>query len=292
MKFTGTGVALVTPFDRDGKVDQSALRKLVKHQIENGTDFLVVLGTTGESATLSQEEQDEVLSIVIDENQKKLPIVLGMGGNNTAELSQKMAAFNNPDVDAFLSASPHYNKPTQKGIVEHFKTLAKVTTRPIILYNVPGRTASNMTAETTIELSHIDNIIAVKEASGDIDQVMQIIDKAAPGFIVLSGEDALTMPIVALGGHGVISVVANAFPNQFSQMIKATNTHDLDKARSLHYQLLDLINLLFAEGNPAGIKYCLKELNICENELRLPLVPISEQLEKRMKVELQTKKLN
>jgi 4-hydroxy-tetrahydrodipicolinate synthase len=292
MKFTGTGVALITPFDREGKIDESALRKLVKHQIANGTDFLVVLGTTGESATLSQAEQHEVLSIVIDENQKKLPIVLGMGGNNTAELSKEMAAFDNPDVDAFLSASPHYNKPTQQGIIEHFKALAKVSTRPIILYNVPGRTASNMTADTTIELSHVDNIIAVKEASGDINQVMQIIDKANQDFIVLSGEDALTMPIVALGGHGVISVVANAFPNEFSHMIQATKENNLDKARSKHYQLLDLINLLFAEGNPAGIKYCLKQLNICENVLRLPLVPISSQLEKRLQEEIQIKKLN
>jgi 4-hydroxy-tetrahydrodipicolinate synthase len=292
MKLTGTGVALVNPFKGNGSIDELALRKLVGHQIENGTDFLVVLGTTGESATLSQEEQDEVLAIVIDENQKKLPIVLGMGGNNTAELCRKMAAFDNPDVDAFLSASPHYNKPTQQGIIEHFKALAQVSTRPIILYNVPGRTASNMTAETTIELSQVDNIIAVKEASGNIDQVMQIIDKSHRDFLVLSGEDALTMPIVALGGHGVISVVANAFPNQFSEMIKSTLANDLDKARSLHYQLLDLINLLFAEGNPAGIKYCLKELNICENELRLPLVPISEQLQKRIQEELQTKQLN
>jgi 4-hydroxy-tetrahydrodipicolinate synthase len=292
MKFTGTGVALVTPFDGKGNIDEMALRKLVDHQVENGTDFLVVMGTTGEAATLSKEEQDKVLSIVIDENNKRLSIVLGMGGNNTMGLKDKMSTFDNPGVDAFLSASPHYNKPSQSGIIEHFKALAAVTTRPIILYNVPGRTGSNMTAKTTISLSKIENIIAVKEASGDLGQVMEIIDNVQEDFAVLSGEDVLTMPISALGGHGVISVVANAFPKQFSTMINAVNKNELDLARKLHFQLLNVTNQLFEEGNPAGIKYCLSCLGICKEHLRLPLVGISEGLKSRMKKELTHKGLN
>lgn len=292
MRFTGTGVALVTPFDGKGNIDEMALRKLVDHQVKNGTDFLVVMGTTGEAATLSQSEQDKVLSIVIDENNKRLPIVLGMGGNNTLDLKEKMSTFDNLGVDAFLSASPHYNKPSQSGIIEHFKALASVTTRPIILYNVPGRTGSNMTAHTTISLSKIENIIAVKEASGDLGQVMEIIDNVEEDFAVLSGEDVLTMPISALGGHGVISVVANAFPKQFSTMINAVNRNDLETARKLHFQLLHVTNQLFEEGNPAGIKFCLSSLGICDEHLRLPLVGISEGLKSRMKKELTDKGLN
>lgn len=291
MKFKGTGVALVTPFDKNGQIDEKALRKLVTHQIENGTDFLVVMGTTGEAATLTANEQDKVLSIVIDENASKLPIVLGMGGNNTAALKARMSEFDNPGVDGFLSASPHYNKPAQDGIIEHFKSLAEVTTRPIILYNVPGRTGSNMTAETTIELSKVDNIVAVKEASGDLSQVMEIIDNVDSDFAVLSGEDALTMPIVALGGHGVISVVANAFPDQFSRMINKVNNNDLEAARKIHYQLLTVTNQFFEEGNPSGVKYGLKCLGICEEYLRLPLVGISKNLKERMEKELSDKEL-
>ena len=291
MKFKGTGVALVTPFDNNGAVDETGLRRLVRHQLNNGTSFLVVQGTTGEAATLTEAEQDEVLSIVIDENKGQLPVVLGLGGNNTAALKERMANFEHEGVDAFLSASPHYNKPSQGGIIAHFKAIAKDAKRPIILYNVPGRTGSNMTASTTIELSKEENIIAVKEASGDMSQVMEIIDGVAPGFSVLSGEDALTMPIVALGGNGVISVVANAFPGEFSEMINAVDENHLDKARKLHYKLLKVTNQLFEEGNPSGIKYCLSCLNICEEYLRLPLVGISEGLKHAMQKELKDKGL-
>tara|TARA_B100000508_G_scaffold118450_1_gene98585 strand:- start:100166 stop:101044 length:879 start_codon:yes stop_codon:yes gene_type:complete len=291
MKFKGTGVALVTPFDASGNIDEAGLRKLVDHQVNNGTDFLVVMGTTGEAATLSEEEQDRVLKIVIDENKKRLPVVLGMGGNNTAVLAKKMEEFDNPDVDGFLSASPHYNKPAQSGIIEHFKTLAKVAKRPIILYNVPGRTGSNMSAQTTIELSKVDNIVAVKEASGDLSQVMDVLNGVEDDFAVLSGEDALTMPISALGGHGVISVVANAFPQYFSGMIAATDSNDFKKAREIHYKLLDITGQFFEQGNPSGIKYCLKSLGICQDYLRLPLVQITDDLKARMEKELKDKGL-
>lgn len=291
MRFKGNGVALVTPFNSERKVDEPALRKLVRHQVDNGTSFLVVQGTTGEAATLTPEEQDTVLDIVIDENNGALPVVLGMGGNNTAKLVDKMKNFDRSGVDAFLSASPHYNKPAQLGIIEHFKALNEASNLPIILYNVPGRTGSNMSAETTIVLSKLDKIVAVKEASGDFDQVMKIIENVADDFAVLSGEDALTMPMVAAGAHGVISVVANAFPKHFSTMINAVIDNDLKKARTLHYQLLDVTNQLFAEGNPSGIKYCLSLLGICEEYLRLPLVGISDQLKTTMQNELNDKGL-
>lgn len=291
MGFKGTGVALVTPFDASGNIDESALRKLVNHQVDNGTDFLVVMGTTGEAATLSSDEQDKVLSIVIEENDKRLPVVLGMGGNNTAELKAKIAAFNTPGVDGFLSASPHYNKPAQSGIIEHFKQLAESSKLPIILYNVPGRTGSNMTASTIVELSKVDKIVAVKEASGNMDQVMEVLANVAPDFSVLSGEDALTMPITALGGDGVISVVANAFPKEFSTMINAVKANDLEEARKTHFQLLKVTGYFFEEGNPSGIKYCLKCLDICEDYLRLPLVGITDDLKSRMKKELENKGL-
>lgn len=291
MKFEGTGVALVTPFDASGNVDESALRKLVNLQVDNGTDFLVVMGTTGEAATLSPEEQSRVLSIVIEENNKRLPVVLGMGGNNTAELKSKISAFNTSGVDGFLSASPHYNKPAQAGIIKHFSEIAEVSELPIILYNVPGRTGSNMTASTTIALSKVENIVAVKEASGDMNQVMEILDAVDSEFKVLSGEDALTMPITALGGAGVISVVANAFPKEFSSMINAVKANDLETARSIHYKLLNVTGQFFEQGNPSGIKYCLKCLDICEDFLRLPLVGITDDLKNRMKKELNDKEL-
>src|SRR5690554_2278680 len=236
MKFKGTGVALVTPFLKTGEVDEKALRRLVDYQIDNGTDFLVVQGTTGETATLSTEEKKDVLDIVVDQNNKKLPILLGMASNNTAALVEEIKAFNHKGVDGFLSASPHYSKPSQRGIIAHFKAIAEVSKLPIVLYNVPGRTSSNMTAETTLELAKVKNIVGVKEASGDMGQVMQILKNAPKDFAVLSGEDALTMPIVALGGHGVISVVANAFPKQFSTMINAVNEGDLETARNEHFK--------------------------------------------------------
>lgn len=286
MQFKGVGVALVTPFTREGAVDETALRKLVDHQVDNGTDFLVVQGTTGETATLTKEEKDQVLEIVIDHNNGRLPIVLGIADNNTAALVEEIKAFNNDKVDGYLSASPHYNKPSQKGIIAHFKAIAEVSTKPIILYNVPGRTGSNMTAETTLELAKVENIVAVKEASGDVDQVMQILKNAPADFAVLSGEDALTMPFTAMGGNGVISVVANALPNKFSKMMKATLEGDLVNAQKIHFQLLDITNAFFAEGNPSGIKYCLELLEIGTDTVRLPLTTISTTLKEKIKSQL------
>ena len=286
MQFKGTGVALVTPFTREGGVDEQALRKLVDFQINNGTDFLVVQGTTGETATLTAEEKDRVLEIIIDQNKGKLPIVLGMADNNTAALVEAFKSFDNDGVDGFLSASPHYNKPSQRGIIAHFETIAAVTKKPIILYNVPGRTASNMTAETTLALAKVDNIVGVKEASGNMDQVMQILKNAPEGFAVMSGEDALAMPITAMGGHGVISVVANALPKQFSTMINATFEGDLTTAKKEHFKVLDITDSFFAEGNPSGIKYCLELLDIGTDEVRLPLTTISEELKSKMKSQL------
>lgn len=286
MQFKGTGVALVTPFMKDGSVDEKALRKLVNFQIDNGTDFLVVQGTTGETATLNTEEKKRVLDIVIEENNGKLPIVLGMADNNTAALIEEIKAFKNEGVDGFLSASPHYSKPSQRGIIAHFKAISEVSKLPIILYNVPGRTASNMTAETTLELSKIKNIVGIKEASGNLEQVMQILKNAPEGFAVLSGEDALTMPIISMGGHGVISVVANALPKQFSTMINATLAGDLVTARKHHFDVLDITDSFFAEGNPSGIKYCLELVGICNGTVRLPLTTISDQLKRKMENQL------
>src|SRR5690554_215728 len=286
MKFKGTGVALVTPFKKDGSIDEKGLRKLVDFQIENGTNFLIVHGSTGEAATLNESEKEQTLAIVIEQNAGRLPIVLGMADNNTAALVEKIKGFDNDGVDAFLSASPHYNKPSQKGIIRHFEALADAAKIPIILYNVPGRTSSNMTAETTLELAKHKNIIGMKEASGNIEQVMQIIKNAPKDFVILSGEDALTMPIITVGGHGVISVVANALPKEFSTMVNVSLSGDLAVAKENHYKVLDITNHFFAEGNPSGIKACLEMLDICTDTVRLPLTPISDELKVVMKAEL------
>ncbi len=291
MMFKGTGVALITPFQKDGSLDERRLAQLVNDQAENGTDFLVVQGTTGEAATLASEEKTRVLDVVIETNHGRLPIVLGMGGNNTAQLAWEMENFKNQHVDGFLSASPHYNKPSQQGIIEHFETIARKSKRPLILYNVPGRTGSNMTAETTIHLSKSPNIVGVKEASGDFGQVMEIINHVEDDFAVLSGEDALTMPMIAAGAHGVISVVTNAFPEQYAEMVNSAVNGDFQHARVIHYRLLALTNMMFEEGNPAGVKYCLELLDKASAHLRLPLVQISKDLKTRIEKEMKMKKL-
>ena len=252
---------------------------MTKHLIDNGADYLVVQGTTGESATLNSDEKKEVLRKVKEVNDGQLPIVLGIGGNNTAAVIENIQSAELEGVSAILSASPYYNKPTQEGIYQHYKALASVSPLPIILYNVPGRTASNISADTTLRLARdFDKIIAIKEASADMDQVMEIIEKKPDEFMMISGEDALTLAISACGGVGVISVVANAYPRQFSDMVKAVGSGDLVTARTKHYLLLEFINLLFAEGNPGGIKSALKSKGICDDHLRLPLWPVSEQL--------------
>lgn len=272
--FRGTGVALVTPF-KNQAVDYAALTQLVNHCVEGGVDFLVALGTTGETATLSQEEQQQVLRHIVEANKGRVPVVAGYAGNNTAALIQQVKAANFEGVDGILSASPSYNKPTQEGIYQHFMALETVAPCPIILYNVPGRTASNMTAATTLRLANAsDKFVAVKEASGNIHQAMQIIQGEKPEhFVVLSGDDNLTLPLVAAGAEGLISVVANAYPNGYSQLVKAAREGDLDTARKLHYEHMDLVDALFIDGNPAGVKYVLEQLGIGQSELRLPLVP-------------------
>ena len=278
MEFKGTGVALVTPFNVSLDVDYDALTKLIELQVAGGTDFLVVQGTTGETATLNTEEKRKVLSHIVKVNAGRLPIVLGLAGNNTA---QTVEDFRNQDfegVDAILSASPHYNKPSQNGIIAHFEALSAVSELPIILYNVPGRTGSNMTADTILKLAELPNIVAVKEASGDFDQVMKIVQNAPSGFNVLSGEDALTVPMMSVGVKGVISVVANAYPEMFSEMINAALKGDFEKAKENHYKLLDSTYAFFAEGNPSGVKAALEIRGVMENQLRLPLTAVSNTL--------------
>lgn len=286
--FTGSGVALVTPFNADFSINFEAVRKLVRLQIEGGTDFLVVQGTTGESPTLSQEEKMQLLETVIDENNGRLKIVYGVGGNNTiavGETLKKVPA----GVDGILSVSPYYNKPTQKGILEHFKYISTCTHLPIILYNVPGRTGSNMLAETTLELAKISNVVAMKEASGNMEQIMELIRLRPEGFGILSGDDAITMPLIAAGADGVISVVANALPEKFSKMVHASQAEDLATARKEHYDLLPITKMFFEEGNPGGVKVALSVRGIMDETMRLPLMPVSDGL--RARITAETKKL-
>ncbi|MFM7595974.1 MAG: 4-hydroxy-tetrahydrodipicolinate synthase, partial [Flavobacteriales bacterium] len=279
--FKGSGVALVTPFNQDMQIDFDALESLVEYQIENGTDFLVVQGTTGESPTLSTEEKHEVLNEVIEINDGRCRIVYGVGGNNTASVSASLSELPK-GVDGILSVSPYYNKPIQKGIVAHYKILADSTDLPIILYNVPGRTGSNIAPETTLELAEINNIVAVKEASGNMEQIMQIIKYRPTGFGVLSGDDNLTMPLIAAGADGVISVVANAFPALFSRMVHAAMRGELEAAREAHYKLFDITKMFFEQGNPGGVKAALAHMELMDEYMRLPLFPVSDELRKRI----------
>ncbi|MFK7798877.1 MAG: 4-hydroxy-tetrahydrodipicolinate synthase [Aureispira sp.] len=274
--FRGTGVALITPF-KEQAVDYPALTRVVEHCITGGLDFLVALGTTAETATLSAEEQQQVLRHIVTINNGRVPIVAGYGGNNTAALVAQIKSANFDGVDGILSASPSYNKPTQEGIYQHFMAIEAVAPCPIILYNVPSRTASNMTAETTLRLANASNkFAAVKEASGNIPQIMQIINGAKPDhFAVLSGDDNGTLPLVSCGADGLISVVANAYPTAYSQLVKAARAGDMNRARSLHYDYMELVNALFIDGNPAGVKYVLEQMGICSSELRLPLVGVT-----------------
>ena len=286
--FTGSGVALVTPFDNSGKIDVIALRKLVQLQINGGTNFLVVQGTTGESPTLSQSEKQIVLDTVIDENNGRLKIVYGVGGNNTIAVGELLKQVPQ-GVDGILSVSPYYNKPTQKGIIEHYTYLSKCTDLPIIIYNVPGRTGSNVLPETTLALAQLDNMVAVKEASGNMEQIMDIMRQRKASFGVLSGDDNLTMPLIAAGADGVISVVANAFPELFSTMVNASIKGDLLCARAAHYELFSITKMFFEEGNPGGVKVALAARGIMDEYMRLPLMPVSDGLRNRINSE--TKRL-
>ena len=282
-KFKGTGVALVTPFNENGKVDYNGLQKLVEFQINNGTNYLVVQGTTGESVTLTNDEKIAVLDYIIEINAGKLPILFGVGGNSTSDVCDKIKFFSGHKIDGFLSVSPYYNKPSQQGIYEHFKSISNSTSLPIIIYNVPGRTSSNITADTTVQLAKdFKNIVGIKEASGNLEQIMTIILKKPDNFLVISGDDALTLGHILVGGDGVISVIANAFPKRFSTMVNAALNKNLDLAKEKHYELLEIIHYLFVDGNPAGIKYLLKLINICSDYVRLPLVGITEETSKKL----------
>jgi 4-hydroxy-tetrahydrodipicolinate synthase len=276
-KFKGTGVAIVTTFNSDKSVDYNSLEKLVNHLIDNGINYLVVQGTTGESVTLTKEEKKETLAFIQKVNNGRLPIVLGIGGNCTTTVVDAFQTTDLTGVDAILSVSPYYNKPTQEGIYQHYKAIAGVSTLPIILYNVPGRTSSNILPETTLRLARdFDNIIAVKEAAGSLEQCMEIINNKPDEFLLISGDDALTLPMIASGGDGVISVIANAFPKGFSGMVKSALNDDMKTAQELHYQYFEMIHYLFVEGNPAGVKAALKILGIAGDTVRLPLVNVGQ----------------
>ena len=279
----GTGVALVTPFKKDFSVDVDALKAIVNFQVDNGIDYLVVLGTTAESATLSKAEKELVIKTIVDANKRRLPLVLGVGSNNTAEVVEELKSGNFSDFVAILSVSPYYNKPTQEGIYQHFKAIADASPIPIILYNVPGRTSSNMLPSTIIRLAtDFKNIIAVKEAAGDIVQAMKLIQDKPKDFLVISGDDMITLPMILAGGSGVISVIAEGFPKQFSEMVHLGLNKRVDDAYKIHYLLADSINMIFEQGNPAGIKEVFKSLGLSENTVRLPLVKTNEDLANRL----------
>lgn len=281
--FTGTGVALITPFDAEGNIDFPALGKLLSHVMDGGVDFLVALGTTSEAPVLSSEEKKQVLTFIKEENNGKLPLVVGLGGNNTQSIVDSIKSMDFNGIDGILSVAPYYNKPNQRGLYQHFAAIANASPVPIILYNVPGRTSSNILAETTLKLAHdFDNIVAVKEASGDLIQIMEIIRDKPKDFAVLSGDDALTFPMMTLGSDGVISVVANAFPQKFSSMVKLAEKGEIAGAAEIHYELLEIIQVLFEDGNPAGVKAALEMMEIAANNLRLPLVCVNEATYKKL----------
>ena len=274
-KITGTGVAIVTPFLSNGEIDYNSLGNLLNSLIENGVDFIVGLGTTSEAVTLTSVEKNEVMKHLIDVVNSRVPVIMGIGGNNTNAVVNEIQNTDFKGISAILSVAPYYNKPNQRGIYEHFRAIAENSIVPIIIYNVPGRTSSNISAETTLKLAQdFSNIIAVKEASGNLEQVMEIIKNKPTEFSVLSGDDALTFPMIALGADGVISVVANAFPKDFSRMVNFARNSKNVEARKIHYKILGIINLLFADGNPAGIKATLEILGVMRNKLRLPMVPV------------------
>ena len=280
----GTGVALVTPFKKDFSVDVASLIKLVNYQIENGINYIVILGTTAENATLNNDEKELVISTIIEANNKRIPLVLGVGGNDTRQVVNELKTRDLSSFVAILSVSPYYNKPTQEGIYQHFMAVADASPLPIILYNVPGRTSSNMLPSTVIRLakSH-KNIVAIKEAAGDIVQAMKLIQDKPEGFLVISGDDMITLPMVLAGGSGVISVIGEGFPEQFSEMVRLGLERKVDEAYKIHYQLAESIEMIFEQGNPAGIKEVHKTLGLSENTVRLPLVNVDENLANKIK---------
>ena len=270
----GMGVALITPFKEDESVDYGALTRMVNHLVDNGTDYIVALGTTAETPVLSEEEKAEITRIIVEQVNRRIPVVLGVGGNCTRNVISQIEQTNFKGIDAILSVVPYYNKPSQEGIYQHFKAIAKASPRPIVLYNVPSRTGINMTAATTLRLARdFDNITAIKEASGNITQMDDIIKNKPSEFQVISGDDGITFPLIALGAVGVISVIGNAFPKEFSRMVRLALGGDYNNARIIHSRFAELFELLFVDGNPAGVKSMLNMMGFIENKLRLPLVP-------------------
>jgi 4-hydroxy-tetrahydrodipicolinate synthase len=279
----GTGVALVTPFKKDFSIDFEALQRIVNFSVDGGVEYLVVMGTTGENATLTQAEKELVINAVIDFNKGRLPLVLGVGGNNTMQVVEELKTRDFSAFEAILSVSPYYNKPTQEGIYQHYKAIAEASPVPVILYNVPGRTSSNMLPSTVIRLANdFDNIVAIKEAAGDMAQALQLIKNAPKDFLVISGDDMIALPIVLAGGAGVISVIAQGFPKEFSEMIRLGLNRKVNEAFKTQYFLSDCIDMIFEQGNPAGIKQVFKSLSIAENTVRLPLVSVDDSLAERL----------
>jgi 4-hydroxy-tetrahydrodipicolinate synthase len=287
-KFYGTGVAMVTPFQADGAVDFSGLETVVNHIIGGGVEYLVILGTTGESATLNKQEKKNIWSNTVKYTDGRVPLVAGIGGNNTYEVLKSIEEFDTTGYDAILSVSPYYNKPTQEGIYQHYRAIAENSPLPIILYNVPGRTGSMVSTETTLRLAHdFKNIIGTKEASGSFEQFNAIMRDKPKEFLFISGDDPVTLPMVAMGAAGVISVIGNAIPKPMSDMVRLCLKGDYAAARPLHYSLLEFTRLMFTEGNPAGVKQAMKELGICNDEVRLPLTKVSADTAAKITAELQ-----
>lgn len=291
-KFQGTGVALVTPFNTDGSVDYNGLKNLINHLVDGGVDYLVSLGTTGETATMTKEEKKKVWAYTAEINNKRLPLVAGIGGNNTLAVADEIKAFDTNGYSAILSVSPYYNKPSQEGIYQHYKYLAEMSPLDLFLYNVPGRTASNMTSETTCRLANdFKNIIGIKDACGNFDQFNQILRDKPKDFLLISGDDPVTLPLMAMGAAGIISVIGNALPKQFSDMIRLCTNGDFKAAAPAHLSFIEFTRLAFAEGNPVGVKAALKHLGICGDTVRLPLVKASATLENAIIKELEKLKV-
>jgi len=282
-KFKGTGVAIVTPFKNDSSIDFAALGRIVNHTINGGVNYIVVMGTTGESATLTKDEKKAVLSYVVEVTDNRVPLVTGIGGNSTQEVINCIRHANLTGVDGILSVAPYYNKPNQRGFFQHFKAIATCSPVPVIIYNVPGRTCSNISSETCLELANeCENIIGVKEASGDIAQIMRIIKDKPDNFLVISGDDMMTLPIISCGGSGVISVLANAFPAATDELVTNALKSNFKTAREIQLRYLEMIELLFIDGNPAGVKAMLGIMNLSQNYLRLPLVPVNRTIYSRI----------
>jgi 4-hydroxy-tetrahydrodipicolinate synthase len=282
-KFKGTGVAIVTPFKNDTSIDFAALGRVVNHVINGGVNYIVVMGTTGESVTLTKDEKKAIISYVVEVTDNRVPLVIGIGGNSTQEVINCIRQSNLSGVDGILSVAPYYNKPNQKGLFLHFKAIATCSPVPVIIYNVPGRTCSNISADTCIELANeCENIVAIKEASGDIAQIMKIMKGKPENFSMISGDDMMTIPIIALGGSGIISVLANAFPAATSELVSNALKSNYKSARDVQLRYLEIIELLFIDGNPSGVKAMLSIMNICQNNLRLPLVPVNRTIYTRI----------